>query len=327
MTETSQVSSKPRSQRKPTNRSQQSIRRPTREAYSKRTIEFDSDGDTCVGDLYLPDRPENPPVVVMAPGLGAWRTFGLPAVAERFAEAGYAAFLFDFRHLGDSEGEPRGLVSPSTQIADYEAAIDAMRETDDVDSNRLVVWGHSLSGGHALSVAAANFRVAGVIATNPFVDGRPYLKAGIKDPKRSIKQLVAGLRDTLGHRVGFGTNVRIVDDEDGFGVITAPGAKRALFDLVDRHADWENSVPARLLVSLPRYRPITTVGEIRCPTLVVGGRDDQITPADSAAAAADKIADSTYLELPIDHLSAFSDDFETVVDHQLAFLRSTVGHR
>jgi len=327
MSDSTQVSSTPSSRRNPLNRSQQSLRRPTREAYSKRTVEFDSDGEPCVGELYLPDRPEKPPVVVMAPGLGMWRQFGLPAIAERFAEAGYAAFLFDFRHLGDSAGEPRGLVSPAKQIADYEAAIDAMREADSVDANRLVVWGHSLSGGHVLSVAAANFRVAGVIATTPFVDGRPYLRAGLKAPKRFIKQLAAGLRDTLGHRVGFGTEVRIVDDPEGFGVITAPGAKRELFDLVDRHADWENSVPARLLLTLPRYRPITTVDEIRCPTLVVGGRDDQITPAEGASAAADKIADSTYLELPIDHLSLFGDDFETVVDHQLAFLRSTVGHR
>ena len=321
------VSSRPSSRRKPTNRSQQSLRRPTREAYSKRTIEFDSDGETCVGDLYLPDRPENPPVVVMAAGLGLWRSFGLPAVAERFAEAGYAAFVFDFRHLGDSSGEPRGLVSPAKQIADYEAAVETMRDTEGVDANRLVVWGHSLAGGHVLSVAAENFRVAGVIATNPFVDGRDQLKASLREPKQLLKSVAAGVRDTLGHRVGFGREVRIVDDEDGFAVITAPGAKRALFDLVDRHADWENSVPARILLALPRYRPITGVDEIRCPTLVVGGRDDQITAADSAAAAADKIADSTYLELPIDHLSAFSDDFETVVDHQLAFLRSTVGHR
>ncbi len=327
MSEPNQVSSKPHSRRKPINRSQQSLRRPTREAYSKRTLEFESDGETCVGELYLPDRPENPPVVVMAPGLGLWRTFGLPAVAERFAEAGYAAFVFDFRHLGDSEGEPRGLVSPTAQIADYGAAIDAMRDIDSVDANRLVVWGHSLSGGHVLSVAAANFRVAGVIATTPFVDGRSQLKRLLRDPKQLGKSVAAGVRDTVGHRVGAGREVRIVDDEDGFGVITAPGAKRAVFDLVDRHADWQNSVPARIFLSLPRYRPITTADEIRCPTLIVGGRGDQITPPTNAATAADMIADSTYLELPIDHLSAFSDDLETVVDHQLAFLRSTVGHR
>ncbi|ATW87299.1 alpha-beta hydrolase superfamily lysophospholipase [Halohasta litchfieldiae] len=322
-----QVSSRPSSRRKPQNRSQQSLRRPSREAYSTRTIEFDSDGETCVGTLYLPDRPESPPVIVMAPGLGFWRTFALPAVAERFAESGYAAFTFDFRHHGDSEGEPRGLVSPPKQIADYEAAIEAMGREEDVDSNRLVVWGHSLSGGHVLSVAAENFRVAGVIATNPFVDGRSQTLGRIRQPKRLLKSLVAGLRDAIGHRLGFGTDVRIVDDEDGFAVITAPGAKRAVFDLVDRHADWQNRVPARILLALPRYRPITGVEEIRCPTLVIGGRDDQVIPAEEAESAADKIADSTYLELPVDHMSVFGEDFETIVGHQLAFLRTVVGHR
>jgi pimeloyl-ACP methyl ester carboxylesterase len=321
------VSSHPSSRRKPINRSQQSLRRPSREEYSTRTISFDSDGETCRGTLYLPDRPEHPPVVVMAPGLGFWQSFGLPAVAERFAEAGYAAFTFDYRHHGDSDGEPRGLVSPAKQVDDYEAAIDAMRAKDDVDSNRLVVWGHSLSGGHALSVAAENFRVAGVIATCPFVDGRAQTLGMVRQPKRLLKSLTNGLRDALGYRLGLGTEVRIVDEEDGFAVVTAPGAKRAAFDLVDRHADWDNRVPGRIFLSLPRYRPLTEVEEIRCPALVISGRDDQVVPADGAADAADGIAEATYLELPVDHFSVFSDDFETVVGHQLTFLRTIVGHR
>jgi len=321
------VSSHPNGRRNPVNRSQQSLRRPSREAYSTRTVEFDSDGETCRGRLYLPDRPEHPPVVVMAPGLGFWQSFGLPAVAERFAEAGYAAFSFDYRYHGDSDGEPRGVVSPTKQIADYEAAIEAMRAEDDVDSNRLVVWGHSLSGGHALSVAAENFRVAGVIATCPFVDGRSQTLGMVRQPKQLLKAAASGLRDALGYRLGLGTEVRIVDEEDGFGVVTAPGAKRAAFDLVDRHADWANRVPARIFMALPRYRPLTGVQEIRCPALLIGGRDDQVVPADGAAAAADGIAEATYLELPVDHFSVFSDDFETVVGHQLTFLRTVVGHR
>ncbi|WP_253737245.1 alpha/beta hydrolase [Halohasta salina] len=326
-TDSRHVSSRPSSRRNPVNRSQRTLRRPSREAYSTRTVEFDSGGESCSGTLYLPDRPEQPPVVVMAPGLGFWQSFGLPAVAERFAEAGYAAFTFDYRHHGDSDGEPRGLVSPAKQVDDYEAAIDAMRADNAVDSNRLVVWGHSLSGGHALSVAAENFRVAGVIATCPFVDGRAQTLGMLREPKRLLKSLTSGLRDALGYRFGLGSEARIVDEEDGFGVVTAPGAKRAAFDLVDRHADWANRVPARIFLSLPRYRPITEVEEIRCPALVIGGRDDGVVPADGAAAAADGIAEATYLELPVDHFSVFSDDFETVVGHQLTFLRTVVGHR
>lgn len=310
--------------RTPKNRSQRSLRRPTREAYSKRTVHFESDDASCVGTLYLPDRPETPPVVVMAHGLGMWRSFGLPAVAERFAEAGYAAFLFDFRHFGDSGGEPRRLVSPAAQIADYGAAVEAMAGVDDVDSGRLVLWGYSLSGGHVLSVAAGSPRVAAVVATAPFVDGRAALKRSLRSPKTALRSVLAGLRDRLGRRISRGHEVRIVDDPDGFGVLTAPGVKRAVFDAVDRESDWRNAIPARVFLDLPRYRPITGVEGIRCPTLVIAGREDRIVPSSGPATAADAIADSTYVELPADHTSVLAADVEAVVGHQLAFLDAAV---
>ena len=48
--------------------------------------------------------------VVLGHGLSAVRDQRLPAYAERFAEAGLAALLFDYRHFGASGGEPRQLV-------------------------------------------------------------------------------------------------------------------------------------------------------------------------------------------------------------------------
>ena len=48
------------------------------------------------------------PCVVMGSGLSCVRDQGLDAVAERFAAAGFAALAFDYRHFGDSGGEPRG---------------------------------------------------------------------------------------------------------------------------------------------------------------------------------------------------------------------------
>ena len=313
------------SRRHPMARSQQSLRRPAREAYSTRRVSFESEGETCVGTLYLPEQPDTPPVVIMAPGLGMWRSFVLPAVAERFAEGGFAAFVFDFRHHGDSDGEPRSLADPDKQIADYEAAIETMSNTDAVDSDRLVLWGYSFSGGHVLSVAAGRFDVAGVIATAPFVDGRRELRRSLRQPKRFLRSTLAGLRDAIGSKVGRGHEVRLVDDPDGFGVITVPGAKRAVLDAVDRDSAWENRLPARIFLAITSYRPITSVDEIRCPTLVIGGRNDEVAPAAWAEDAADEIAQSTYIELPADHTSVFDAEFEAVVGHQLTFLRSVVG--
>ena len=308
-------------------RAQQSVRRPPREAYSTRRITFESGGETCVGTLYLPDRPDSPPVVVMAPGLGMWRSVLLPAIAERFAEAGVAAFSFDFRHHGDSDGDPRGLAAPDKQIADYEAAIEAMTDTEAVDSNQVFLWGYSFSGGHVLSVAAGRFDIAGVIATAPFVDGRRELTRSIKRPGRFVRSTVAGLRDALGSKVGRDHPVRLVDDPDGFGVITVPGAKRAVLDAVARDSAWDNRLPARIFLAISTYRPITSVDEIRCPTLVIGGRDDEVAPAAWAADAADRIPESTFIELPADHMSVFDAAFERVVGRQLTFLRSIIGER
>ncbi|WP_235271471.1 alpha/beta fold hydrolase [Halorubrum saccharovorum] len=106
----------------------------------------------------------------MAPGLGAERSFGYPAVAERFADAGYAAFLFDYRGFGESDGDSQ-LVDPEGQRADYAAAIDRVQRVDAVGRD-LVLWGASLSAAHVLTLAAERRDPDAVIAAVPMLDGR-----------------------------------------------------------------------------------------------------------------------------------------------------------
>ena len=90
-------------------------------------IDFAWHGSRCAGWLYLPRAVVRPPLVIMAHGFGAERTFGLEPFAERFARAGLATFLFDYRCFGDSDGEPRNLISPRRQLEDWEAAAIATR--------------------------------------------------------------------------------------------------------------------------------------------------------------------------------------------------------
>ena len=49
-----------------------------------------------------PDGVENPPIVVLAHGFAAFRELRLDAYAARFAQAGYAALVFDYRSWGAS---------------------------------------------------------------------------------------------------------------------------------------------------------------------------------------------------------------------------------
>lgn len=133
--------------------------------------------ERCAGDLHLPLEGEGPwPVVVMAHGIGAERSFGLAAFARRFAARGIAALVFDYRHFGESGGETRFLVSPSRQRADYRAALAFVRGDSRLDGTRIALRGTSFSGGHVLRLAAegdpaVEEGLRGVVFQIPFTSG------------------------------------------------------------------------------------------------------------------------------------------------------------
>ncbi|MFD1569286.1 alpha/beta hydrolase [Halorubrum laminariae] len=304
--------------RHPINRAQRRLQRPSRERFATREVAFDVDGETCRGTLYLPGGdPEDPPVVVMAPGLGAERSFGYPAVAERFADAGYAALCFDYRGFGESDGDSQA-VSPAAQRADYAAAIERARRVDAVGRG-LILWGASLSAAHVLTLAADRRDVDAVIGLVPMLDGRAIARQ--RGARYLVRSGVAGVRDLIGSRFGRGRSVPIVGDAADLAAITEPGTKRKYLDLVDRDSRWRNETPARSLLRIPTYRPVERLGEIRAPTLLVAGTDDQIVDAESVTDAGESLARGTIVSMPADHFSAFGEDFEPAVGHQLSFLR------
>jgi len=108
----------------------------------RRDIEFTSGTDTVRGWLYLPDEGDGPfPVVVMAGGWCYVKEIVQPTYAEMFARAGYAAVLFDYRNFGDSGGARRQHIDPHLQIEDYRNAISFAETLEEVDPDRIGVWG------------------------------------------------------------------------------------------------------------------------------------------------------------------------------------------
>ena len=66
---------------------------------------FDSGGQPCAATLYRPAKGDRlVPCVVMGHGTSGTRDLGLVAYAERFATAGLAVLVFDYRHFGASGG-------------------------------------------------------------------------------------------------------------------------------------------------------------------------------------------------------------------------------
>ncbi|MES3162023.1 MAG: alpha/beta fold hydrolase [Halorubrum sp.] len=303
--------------RNPVNRSQRRLHRPPRERFATRTLSFDAGEETCRGTLYLPGGDaDDPPAVVMGPGLGAERRFGTPAVAERFADAGYAALLFDYRGFGDSDDDTQ-TIHPERQRVDYVAAVDRLDEVAAVGRER-VLWGISLSAGHVLTLAAERRDIDAVIAVAPMLDPRRTLRA--RGGAYVARAVAAGLRDLFGHRFGRGRTVPLVGDRESLAAITEPGSKRGYLDLVDRDSRWRNETPARSLLRLLSYHPGERISEIRTPTLLLAGTNDTIVPVDTVTAAGRALDSGTVVTMPADHFSVLGAAFEPAIGHQLSFL-------
>ncbi|MDJ0569491.1 MAG: alpha/beta hydrolase [Pleurocapsa sp. MO_192.B19] len=95
------------------------------EAAQVKKVNFESNNQNLVGNLYLPDDYQEgdklPGVVVT----GAWTTVKeqMPATyAEELADRGHAVLAFDFRNWGESGGNERQLENPTNKTQDIIAA-------------------------------------------------------------------------------------------------------------------------------------------------------------------------------------------------------------
>ncbi|QHS17976.1 alpha/beta hydrolase [Halopenitus persicus] len=304
----------------PRNRAQRDLDRPARERFATRTLTADCGAGSCRGRLYLPSATTDPPVVVMGPEVGADASFGLPAIAERFAAAGYAAFRFDYPGFGESDGDDQR-IDPASHRRAYAAAVDRVGEVADLGSS-VVAYGAGFAAAHALWVAGERRAVDAAMAITPILDGGAYLRRrGLGPFARAVGTGLRGrIGDAIPGGITGGRTVPIAGDAEERAVVAAPGAKRAYLDLVDRDSDWRNETPAGSLLSIARTDLGDRLADVRVPTLVLAGADDALAPAESVASAADRLPRGTYVRLPADHWSIYSTDFEPAVGHQLAFL-------
>lgn len=295
---------------------------------TSRETSFDSGGLRCAATLYLPethpDAPE-PPVIVMAHGLGAIREMGLAAYAERFTAAGYACLVFDYRHFGDSQGHPRHLLSPAEQLQDWTAALDHARRLEGVDGDRIIAWGTSFAGGHVITTAADHPRgLVAAIAQSPFTDG--VASALALHPLSTAKVMAAAVRDLV--RSGLGKDpymVATAGPPRGAALMTAPDAEPGYLGLVPPDSDFRNEVAARAAFAILGYRPGRHTGRIRIPVLFAICAPDSVAPAVPTRRFAARAPRGEVAVYTDGHFDIYAGDgFERVVTDQLDFLRRHV---
>ena len=99
----------------------------------------------------------------------------MPQVAERLSNEGYVTLRFDYRGFGESEG-PRHRLIPLEQIEDIRNGLTFLGTRDEVDPERLAIWGTSFGGAHATYAAAVDDRVRCIVSVVGVGDGERWLR-------------------------------------------------------------------------------------------------------------------------------------------------------
>jgi exosortase A-associated hydrolase 1 len=183
----------------------------------EQALTFSCDGDCLYGILSPVAAPCTRGVLIVVGGpqyrVGSNRQFTL--LARSLALQGIAAMRFDYRGMGDSQGEPRTFDDVD---ADLRAAIDAFIQAVP-GMQEVVLWGLCDAASAATMYAASDPRVSGLVLLNPWVrttDGlakttlRHYYRGrlfdqvfwrqllrGQLDYRRSLKSIVKLTRDAF----------------------------------------------------------------------------------------------------------------------------------
>lgn len=281
----------------------------------KSKVEFKSKGVTCRGDLWLPERGAPPyPVVVMAGGWCYVKEIVMPHYAQFFCGEGLAVLMFDYRNLGASDGEPRQHLDPWAQIEDYRNAISFVETVPELDPARIVVWGISYSGGHALIVGAIDRRVRCIVSNIPVVDG--YETQRRVHGERRFAQLLQVIAEDRARRYRGEPSGRLpmsAPDPDQV-LCTWPFPEvYSAFDAIKRaeaprHEHWSTIESTELLLTYTVFPYVTRI--LDTPTLMLVAEGDNITSWDLEIAAFNLIP-SPHKELFIiprtSHMSLYTE--------------------
>jgi pimeloyl-ACP methyl ester carboxylesterase len=330
-------------------------------------IFFPSHGETCHGWLYSPPPPEasadehgesigktNPPTVlsrptiIMTPGIASQTDMGLDRYAEKFVEAGYAVFLFNFRNFGASTGTPRNWVSPKRHIEDLMTALDYIESRpaslmEKMDPTKILLWGTSFSGGHVLEVAARRMKdpnILGVVAQVPHLSGYATAKVGLK--KRGLAKVArmawGSLQDKARQFAGLPPlSVKIITPSNELALMPVTPEDHARYEAKqskEQLGGWKNQSPLRVLLELRSYSPIETLRQLsqedgnglKIPILFIGASDDDLTPPDLIEEASKLVKNSKFVLKEGSHFEIYEPrNYVPLANEMVAFYDQCVA--
>ncbi|KAF7317270.1 Hydrolase-4 domain-containing protein [Mycena chlorophos] len=236
------------------------------------------------------------------------------------------ALCFDYRRWGVSDGAPRKTIIVKEQLEDYRTVIKYARQQPQFDAQRVVVWGSSFSGGHAVTLSAdPSVNAVAALAQCPYTGVFPPLPLGVT----LLKTVFYVLSDVLKQALGFSpTYIPAVAEPGEVGGLTAEGTVPAMMAIVSAESDYTNQVAASSLIQVALYHPRKEATRVACPLLIVLPTEDNLClPSGAREISAAAPNDHCELvEVPCGHFDLYhgASHHEKSIATQLAFLAKHV---
>ena len=252
---------------------------------------FMSDGFKLSGVLHLPDKRSAdirlPAFLVLHGFVGSKDESHAEIQAQMLEELGYAAFRFDMRCCGESEGE-RGQVRCFDQVADTKNALTFIAARPEIDPKRIGVIGHSFGAAVAVYTAGVDDRVACAISSCGWGHGERKFRGQHPTPEAWAK-FTAHLEKGREHKRITGKSLWI----SRFDAVPIPEALRKN---LSPKALME--IPVETAQSMYDFRAEDVVGNIAPrPLLLLHTANDSITPTEQSVRMFEKAGTPTELML------------------------------
>ena len=241
------------------------------------------------GELWLPsERPHG--AVLMVPGSGPSDRHNdvfFPPIREHLVANGFAVASFDKRGVGGSSGDwlSAGI---GEQADDTLAALDAMRQCDDLGGVPIGLYGHSQGGWVVLEAAGRKPGIQFVITSSgpgvsPAHQERHAAADGLQRAGLSPSEVEAALTD-------YGTVLQSIRDGEPYEefrrTIDNDARRRRRFDLLSRAAFVPDGPElwdfAHLILD---YDPRPAMRRTEVPALALFGGEDRSVPVEDSVRA------------------------------------------
>lgn len=164
-------------------------------------------GITLVADLYKLKGSNNKlPALAVAGPFGAVKEQASGYYAMTLAERGFLTIAFDPSYTGESGGYPRYMASPDINTEDFQAAVDYLSTSDEVDSEKIGIIGICGWGGLALNAASIDTRIKVTITSTMYdmarVNAKGYFDLEDSEAARYNKKVNLNKQRSIDYKAG-----------------------------------------------------------------------------------------------------------------------------